>query len=559
MRQSVRWRRISWLGALALSALALWTTPLAQPAWAQIRIVSPADPRPEEVTEVLNRAHDFETQLRWGEAINLYEEALKEHPADRELSTRHDLAKIHYDLGRRYHDSSFLKALGSLPTRDAMAIYAEVLLKIQSHYVAEPNWRELVSRGMQDLRVATAEDAFVRQNFQRQLSANELQNGLARVDVMLQGRIIRTRQDAEAAANAAAQLAQQTLRLPIAATMFEFTAAAAGSLDEYSSYLTADQLNEVYSQIEGNFVGLGIELKAADGALQIVKVITGSPAEKAGIRGGDRIIAVDGRSTNSMNTDEAADMLQGPEGSVCRVTVVHPGTQARNIAVRRAHVDVPSVDEVQIIDREYGVGYLKLTCFQKTTSRDLDTALNKLHRDGMRSLVIDLRGNPGGLLTASVEVADKFINDGVIVSTRGRSTAEDFNYTAHSADTWRVPLVLLIDGDSASASEIFAGAVRDHRRGTLVGQRSYGKGSVQGIFPLNVAGAGIRLTTAKFYSPSGAAISRVGVSPDVAVQKAAKPVAGDNGVAAFVPADDKSSDSVLAAGLQAARRNIAKR
>ncbi len=145
----------------------------------------------------------------------------------------------------------------------------------------------------------------------------------------------------------------------------------------------------------------------------------------------------------------------------------------------------------------------------------------------MRSLIMDLRGNPGGLLTASVEVVDKFVTDGVIVSTRGRSSLEDYNYTAHKAGTWEVPLVVLIDGDSASASEIFAGAIKDHHRGEIVGQRSYGKGSVQGIFPLSSAGAGVRLTTAKFYSPSGAAISKVGVEPTIKVptiHRVAKPV-----------------------------------
>ncbi len=224
------------------------------------------------------------------------------------------------------------------------------------------------------------------------------------------------------------------------------------------------------------------------------------------------------------------------------LTIQSANLAARKVVVRRQHVEVPSIDDVKLVDRQQGIGYLKLTCFQKTTSRDLDAALWRLNREGMRSLIMDLRGNPGGLLTSSVEVADKFVNEGVIVSTRGRSSLEDYNYTAHKAGTWDVPLVVLIDGDSASASEIFAGAIRDHNRGTIIGQRSYGKGSVQGIFPLTTAGAGVRLTTAKFYSPSGAAISKVGVKPHIEVRRTAKPT--DEVASAGADQDDVLSAAV---------------
>jgi carboxyl-terminal processing protease len=282
----------------------------------------------------------------------------------------------------------------------------------------------------------------------------------------------------------------------------------------------------------------------------IVHVIPGSPAERAGILAQDRIVAVDGKSTTELSTDEAASMLTGSEGSYVRVTVYSPNTEPRVLNIRREHVDVPSLENPKIVDADFGIAYIRIPAFQKTTARDLETALWDLHRQGMRSLVLDLRGNPGGLLTASVEVADKFLTEGNIVSTRGRSPQEDFNYQAHYGGTWRVPLVVLIDGDSASASEIFAGAIKDNNRGTIVGTTSFGKGSVQGIFPLGFAGAGIRLTTAKFYSPSGMPISHRGVEPHEQVQVVAKPV---NGTV------DSASDLVLQAGIQAARSRLASR
>ncbi len=510
----------------------------------------PAQPSSPEVEDLLRRGQKLETERRWGEAVALYEEALRENPNDVSLSHHHDLAKIHYDLGRRYNDASYVRSLGTLDERAALALYSEVLNKIQSHYVSEPDWAGLVRRGTAGLEVALGEPAFI--------SKTSLVAGRPQIDAFRQqlvrdmaARPLTGRQQAIDSVIAAARLAQQQLRLSPAVVILEYACGATAALDEYSSFLTSDQLNDVYSQIEGNFVGLGIELKASEGSLLIVKVITGSPAERAGLKAQDRIVAVGSRSTAELNTDQAADLLQGVEGTEVDVTIQTAGNEPRQLRIRREHVEVPSVDDVKIVDADYGIGYVKLSCFQKTTSRDLDAALWKLHREGMRSLVMDLRGNPGGLLTASVEVVDKFVDDGIIVSTRGRSSLEDYNYTAHKAGTWRVPLVVLIDGDSASASEILAGAIRDHRRGTIIGQRSYGKGSVQGIFPLATAGAGVRLTTAKFYSPSGKPISKVGVQPDVLVRRAAKPVAGQQ-VAS-------TEDEVLAAGLQSARRQTAKR
>jgi carboxyl-terminal processing protease len=479
----------------------------------------------DSVTALLRQGQQLEQQRRWGEALAHYESAIRQYPNEGSLQQRFDTARLHYDLERRYADRSFCDSVIRLSAQRALDLYGQVLLKIDSHYVEMPQWKELVNRGTNNLDLALSERTFIDRNVpQRDRPAIDAFRRELRTAI--DAKVINNRADARDAVAAAAELARQRLEIAPAAIVLEYLCGATNALDPYSTYLTPDQLNDVYSQIEGNFVGLGVELKAQDGRLAIVRVISGSPAEEAGIRAGDRILIVNGQSTKDLTTDQAATMLQGAEGSVVTLAVAAPGQSQRQVTVRRRRVEVASIDQVSIIDAKNGIGYFRLTCFQKTTARDLDTALWKLHNEGMKSLVVDVRGNPGGLLVSAVEVADRFVERGVIVSTRGRSPQEDFTYSAHEQAKWQMPLVVIIDQDSASAAEIFAGAIRDHHRGTIVGVQSFGKGSVQGIFPLEECNAGVRLTTAKFYSPNGKPFSHIGVEPDIKVQLTARPIDG---------------------------------
>lgn len=553
---------------LILAACAVWATLFSTATLAQITrspepvFVAPELPPESSMDTVYAEGARLESLGRWGEAVTHYEEALRDHPDDDSLHRRGDLAKLHFSLERRYSDRSYLQSLQSLNSQQAAALYLELARKINTHYVTAPPWQNLAARGATAIELALAEPEFCTAN-NVTLSAEQLARLRRDLYQLISGRPVAGPDDLAQLAAEAARLIESCCGLRQSATLLEFTTAAAGGLDEYSAYLTADQLRDVYSQIEGNFVGLGVELKADRGALLIVHVIPGSPAERAGIVDGDRIVAVDGRTTAELSTDEAAAMLSGEEGSSVRVVAETQG-QRRELVVRREHVEVPSLEDVRIVDAAFsaekglnltaeqlaaGVAYVHIPAFQKTTSRDLDAALWELHGKGMRSLVLDLRGNPGGLLTAAVEVADKFLQQGGIVSTRGRSPQEDFNYQAHYGGTWRVPLAVLIDGDSASASEIFAAAIKDNQRGEIVGERSYGKGSVQGIFPLGYGGAGVRLTTALFFSPNGQKISKNGVTPRIEVgdsHTAARPVAGVSELRIV------ANDAILEAGVQAA-------
>ena len=255
-------------------------------------------------------------------------------------------------------------------------------------------------------------------------------------------------------------------------------------------------------------------------------MIPNGPASQQSIRKGDKIVSVANKPVTELGGEKAADMLRGEQGSQILIGLENPEGQMRNITITRQHVEIPSVQSVEIIDTENATGYLKLTSFQKTTTKDLDLALWQLHRQGMKRLIVDVRGNPGGLLDSAVEVSNRFIQRGRIVLTRGRNPVENSDRSAEFNGTWHVPLVVLVDENSASASEIFAGAIQDHKRGEIVGTQSYGKGSVQGIFALNSAQGGVRLTTAKFFTPSGRKISHNGVIPSVQVHSAAKPATG---------------------------------
>ncbi len=553
--QSAALRRAFRFLSFAILLMGLQVTfhaiPSARAVESEIRFVDSE----HSLATLLQQGAYLEEQEKWGEALSHYEKAIRRFPNEEKLLGQQDLARIHYDLGRRYDDRSYQAMIDSLSMQQAVELYEEVLIKVDSYFVHDMNWQLLVSRGSRCLQVALREQAIGRVQATGEATIPITEHEIASIEEKLQSlhreRVIKTRKDAVSAAAATAALVSAELGVSQTAVILEFVAGASGGLDNYSCYLTGNQLQDVYSQIDGNFVGIGIELKADDHALLIVSVIPKSPAAVANIKAGDRILSVNGTPTTNLSTDQAASLLQGPKNSRLELSIASPEQTARNVSLVRRHVEVPSVDSVCLIDENEKIGYLRLVSFQRSTSREIDEALWKLYHQGMKSLVIDVRGNPGGLLSASVDVADKFVPQGTIVSTRGRSPQEDYDYPARRSSTWELPLVVLVDENSASASEIFAAAVHDHQRATLVGRQSYGKGSVQGIFPLARCGAGLRLTTAKFYSPTGQPISNIGVKPDVVVHQTEKPVL----VIGATPLPEK--DPILRAGIDAAREKVA--
>jgi carboxyl-terminal processing protease len=290
------------------------------------------------------------------------------------------------------------------------------------------------------------------------------------------------------------------------------------ALDPHSQFMDEEIYREMKVETEGEFGGLGIEITIRDKFLTVVSPIEDTPAFKAGLRAGDRIVEIEGLSTKDLSLVEAVRKLRGTPGTVARITVMRPSTGAMvPFAITRANIQIQSVKDAKLVTGK--VGYVRLTQFQERTGGNLDKALQDLKKRGMRALVLDLRNNPGGLLQVAIEVADKFIGgDRMLVYTKGRLKAQNVEFKSHSAAAYPdCPMVVLVNKGSASGSEIVAGAIQDWGRGIILGETTFGKGSVQSVLPLS-DGSALRLTTAKYFTPSGRCIQKVGVKPDIVVQ-----------------------------------------
>lgn len=286
--------------------------------------------------------------------------------------------------------------------------------------------------------------------------------------------------------------------------------------DPYSRYLVPSAYNEMKIDNSGEFGGIGIYLgMSKDHELLVIAPIEGTPAERAKVKAGDYIVAIDGRSTANMSTDEAASLMRGPKGTSVKVTVERGKERVRlEFELERDIIRVPSVKSKLLPGK---LGYLRLASFSATTADDLEQSLRKLEADGMRGLILDLRFNPGGLLNAAIDVLNKFIGEGPLVHVVGRGSSRQTFYARPGKAHPDYPVVVLINGGSASAAEIVAGALKDTRRAIVVGTKSFGKGSVQTIYPLR-DGSALSLTTQKWLTPAGHSISNKGIFPNVVVK-----------------------------------------
>lgn len=292
------------------------------------------------------------------------------------------------------------------------------------------------------------------------------------------------------------------------------------TLDPHSAFMPPNMYKEMQEETKGRFEGLGIEITMKEGVLTVVSPIEDTPAFKAGIQAGDQILKIDGELTKALTLMESVKRMRGPKGSKVTLTIMREGfPNPRDYALIRDVIPIRSV-RYEVLEKQYG--YVRLSQFQEKTDSEFQKAIRALEEEtkgGLKGMILDLRNNPGGLLDQAVKVSDRFIESGVIVSIEGRREEHKMKFNAHPQEDnlTRYPLVVLVNGGSASGAEIVAGAIQDHGRGIILGTQTFGKGSVQTIFSLK-DGSGLRLTTARYYTPSGRSIQAKGILPDIIVK-----------------------------------------
>jgi carboxyl-terminal processing protease len=299
------------------------------------------------------------------------------------------------------------------------------------------------------------------------------------------------------------------------------------SLDPHSSFMTKEEHQDLLIETKGSFPGVGIELSIRDNVLTVMAPIEGTPAYEAGIKSGDKILKIDGQTTIDMTLTEAVKRIRGPKGTKVKLTIGREGAEKPlEFVITRDVIPLLSVRSYRLTP---DIGYVRILYFQGNTSDELASHLDKLEEEGLiKGLVLDLRGNPGGLLPQAIEVSDEFLDSGLIVSTKGRNNDQDIQVSAQKNKKERnYPIIVLVNEGSASASEIVAGALQDNKRALILGTRTFGKGSVQTILPLS-DGSGLRLTTARYYTPSGRSIQVSGITPDIEVK--------------YIPPDEKAEE-----------------
>lgn len=481
---------------------------------------------PDRVARLLERAEQLAAAGEWLLACETYEHLLGQERHRPQVRERYLHCLRQAQQVRRYADPTYRQQANSLTITRALELYAEVLNRVRGSYVDRDKVEVgvLARQGIEEIRSALRGADFRREFLpntgSERLRIFELEiEHLARATPRTQAELVTLTRELALAG-------QKALGLRPTILVLEMICGACNSLDEHSAYLTPGQLQEVYESLQGQLVGIGIELADEGGQLVVQQLLAGSPADLAGIKAGDWLLRINQRAAAMLTRESAEELLRGEVGSTVDVEILSGDRQPRLFRLTRQTVPLPSVSEPRLVgDRMSGIGYLQVVGFQENTVHEIDEALAKLRAAGMKVLILDLRGNPGGLVEVAIQIVERFLPSGIITSTHGQMRAYNRTYEAHNPHAWLLPLVVLVDSETASSAEMVAGALKENDRGRLVGETTFGKGSIQHYWRLS--SGGLRLTVARFHSPSGQVYSDVGVQPHVRVERDDMPFSMD--------------------------------
>jgi carboxyl-terminal processing protease len=515
-----------WRRGLLLTVLML---PLAY-----FTVPATADPSGNPIKGLLAQAEQYERLGDWEKAADRYEEILRLNRKQAGIKEKYSYCLRRYFQVVRLRDTSYRKDVLSLGYPQAMRMYEIVLYNLLNNTLDKQkvDAGRLFHTGLDEYQHALGNVDFCVDHLGG-LKPNHTKKFRQLLHDAFAHRAVFTYEEAVEAVRQVVMKSTNTFPDINATTIvMEFMCGACYALDEYTVYLTPRQLRELCDTLKGRYIGVGIRLKSEDNKLLIADILPDSPAAEAmpALARDDQIVSIDTKLTGGMPLEVAMAMLEGDEGSVVEIGVSSPTHGLRIVELRRRPLFVPSVTFDLL---EAGVGYIKIHCFQETTLREFETKLLELTKTNAKTLVLDLRGNPGGLLDVAIDIAVRFLPSGsLVVSQVHHNSKETKTFRSQNMAPLGMPLVVLVDADTASAAEVLAGALKENKRARLIGQTTYGKGCAQGLLKLPHQGAlrsppepsvgpgtgAIRITIARFFSPTGQAYSGRGVEPDIVAE-----------------------------------------
>jgi carboxyl-terminal processing protease len=513
--------------------------------------LAPLTAAPDLKDDALRReALQAEKARQWDKACILFDQLIAKHRNAPELRDHFRSCLRLAHIVHRHHEQSYRDGVLGRDIRSAFKIYREVVTKLRANYV-EPDKTDLTrlfQSGLDELLMAIDEEVFQQEHMRRDLGPLQILAFRVQLRDRWGRAVIRNQRDLETEVGKVAQAVRQGLQVEPVVTVFEFACGACNCLDENTLFLTPSQLNEVYASLEGEVVGVGIDVVVRDQKVIVSQILMGSPASLEGLKAEDRIARIDKKPVDGLPEEMVNERLRGVVGTIVELDVVPAGEGAvRSVALTRQVFRIPSVVQVQVIPEQEDIGFCRVVSFQTSTPHELDEALIQLKMQGMKALIVDLRGNWGGVFTSAVQAAERFLPEGkVIVSTQSPVPEQVQVHRAAFPGALDIPLVVLIDGETASAAEVLAGALKDHGRAVLVGQPTFGKCSIQRVLQLDASGtenarSGMRVTLAKFLSPGGTSYNLKGVTPDIVVER---------------PFPVSMSDDQLSAAIRVARAKL---